>query len=260
MSRAIKDFILAITLFRRFFIFTAWSDIRMQYRRSTLGPWWITASMAVSVGVLSIVYSRLMHESLGPYVVYVGCGSAIWYLISTSISAGASVFNSESDYITQINIPISVYVLKLLTKNLITFGHSFIVCVAIILMFAPINWHTLLFIPGMLLLLMNLYWVILLIGMLGSRYRDIPPIINSVIQLLFLASPIAWNANKLGAHSKIVLLNPITYAMDIVREPLMGHSPMLLSWIVGIVCFVIGTTISFLLLNKYRTRIPYWVG
>lgn len=259
MKIAIKDFILAITQFRRFCFLSALTDIKNQYRRSTLGPWWITLSMVLFVTILSVVYSRLMHEQLGEYVTYVGCGYAVWYLISTSVTAGADVFNKEKDYITQINIPVSVYVLKLIAKNLIIFGHNFIVCVILILIFDPINLYTLLFIPGLLLLLANLYWVILLLGMLGSRYRDIPPIINSLIQVLFLASPIAWKADKLGEHSKIVLLNPITYAVDLVRAPLMGQSPMLMSWIVGIVLFIIGTGFTFILLNKYRTRIPYWV-
>ena len=80
----------------------------------------------------------------------------------------------------------------------------------------------------------------MLLGILGARYRDIPPIINSVIQVLFLASPIAWDAAKLGAHSKIVLLNPVTYALDLVRSPLLGHAPMGLSWLAGIGFFIVG--------------------
>ena len=259
MKIAIKDLMLALSKYRKFCFLYASTDIKNQYRRSTLGPWWITISMIVFVAILSVVYSRLMNENLGHYVTYIGCGYATWYLISTSITMGSSVFNQERDYITQINIPVSVYVLKLIIKNLIIFAHNFIVCVILILIFDPINLNTLLFFPGILLLLANLYWLVLLIAIIGARYRDIPPIISSLIQVLFLASPIAWKADKLGAHSKIVLLNPITYAIDLVRAPLMGQSPMLLSWIVGVSFLIIGTFFTFILLNKYRTRIPYWV-
>ena len=150
-----------------------------------------------------------MGEHFGSYLAYIGCGYAVWYMISSTIINSSDLFDTEKDYITQINIPISVYILKLLSRNLIIFGHNFIVCIALILVFNPINFYTLLFIPGLILLLINLYWVALVISMLGARYRDIPPIINSVIQVLFLASPIAWKADKLGPDSKIILLNQL---------------------------------------------------
>ena len=58
MTRALKDIVQAITKFPMFIIFTAWLDIRVRYRRSTLGPWWITLSMIIFTATLSIVYSR----------------------------------------------------------------------------------------------------------------------------------------------------------------------------------------------------------
>jgi ABC-type polysaccharide/polyol phosphate export permease len=261
MTRAFKDIIQAITKFPMFIIFTAWLDIRVRYRRSTLGPWWITLSMIIFTATLSIVYSRLMNEPLQKFIPYLGVGYAIWFMLSMSIIEGANVFERERAYVKQMNIPVSVYVLKLITRNLIIFLHNFVVAIALILFFKiPINTDTLLFIPGLILVLLNLYWVVMLLGILGARYRDIPPIINSLMQVLFLASPIAWDAAKLGAGSKIVLFNPVTYALDLVRSPLLGHAPMGLSWIVGIVVFVIGMCFTLALLNRYRTRIPYWVG
>ena len=116
MKIAIKDFVLTLTQFRRFCFLSALTDIKNQYRRSTLGPWWITLSMVLYVVILSVVYSRLMHEQLGEYVTYVGCGYAVWYLISTSISAGANVFNGEKDYITQINKTTGIINLIILIK------------------------------------------------------------------------------------------------------------------------------------------------
>tara|TARA_E500000178_G_C16962375_1_gene726674 strand:+ start:73 stop:888 length:816 start_codon:yes stop_codon:yes gene_type:complete len=257
---ALQDFILTLTQFRRFFIMTGVLDIKLQYRRSTLGPWWITLSMILFVSILSITYSKLVNVPIKTQLPLVACGYAVWYLISTSITSGANIFMQNQGYISQINIPVSVYIFRSITKNLVIFCHNFVVCIALILLFNPINLNTLLFIPGMLLLILNLYWVMLLLGMIGSRYRDIPPIITSLIQVIFLATPIAWPADKIGEYSKILIFNPFYYAIDLTRAPLMGEKPMLLSWGVGVGLFIIGTSITFILLNKYRTRIPYWVG
>src|ERR1700726_3197039 len=51
-----------------------WSDIRLRYRRSVLGPFWITLSMSVLIIVLGLVYSRIFHTDIRPYLPYLALG------------------------------------------------------------------------------------------------------------------------------------------------------------------------------------------
>ena len=38
-----------------------WQDVRRRYRRSIIGPFWLTISMGVLVAVLSILYGALLQ-------------------------------------------------------------------------------------------------------------------------------------------------------------------------------------------------------
>src|ERR1700733_9642855 len=62
--------------FRAWRIWTilGWDDIRQRYRRSVLGPFWITLSMGIFLLLLGVIYSRLFHMDLPTYLPYLSLG------------------------------------------------------------------------------------------------------------------------------------------------------------------------------------------
>src|SRR6266568_521897 len=69
-----------------------WLDIRQRYRRSMIGPFWITLSMAVMIGTLGVVYSSLFKQEISEFVPYLAAGFCIWFLISAMITEGTMLF------------------------------------------------------------------------------------------------------------------------------------------------------------------------
>src|SRR5258708_32822844 len=63
-----------------------WNDIRQRYRRSTLGPLWITLSMAVFIGVLGVIYSRIFHVEVDIYLPFLTAGYVTWGFIAQVIN------------------------------------------------------------------------------------------------------------------------------------------------------------------------------
>src|SRR5689334_17341702 len=55
-----------------------WNDIRQRYRRSVLGPFWITISMAVFITLLGVIYSHIFKIELQTYLPYLALGYIIW--------------------------------------------------------------------------------------------------------------------------------------------------------------------------------------
>ena len=45
-----------------------WLDIRLRYRGSVLGPFWLTLSTAVMVGALGVLYAKLFGMTLEDYL------------------------------------------------------------------------------------------------------------------------------------------------------------------------------------------------
>lgn len=43
--------------------------------------------------------------------------------------------------------------------------------------------------PALILLLLNDFWMVLLLGLLSARFRDIPLVVASVVQVMFFITP-----------------------------------------------------------------------
>ncbi len=240
--------------------YLAWNDIRFRYRRSVIGPWWITISMLISVVAIGVVYSRVLHQPLKTYLPYLVCGMTIWSFISANISESGEVFKLASNYIRQIKLPFIIYVLRQMLRNLIIFSHNLLVYVGVVVFFSlnP-GWHLLYIIPGFILVILCVTPGVLLLGMLSTRYRDIAQIITNLTTLLFFVSPITWQTSLLGTNSCILLFNPIYYLLDITRDPLLGQSPVWFSWWVVSAMAVVMWVLALWVFAKGRDHIAFWV-
>ena len=101
----------------------------------------------------------------------------------------------------------------------------------------------------------------MLVGILCTRYRDLPPIVANVMQIIFFMSPIMYKPITLPARlSFIVNLNPVFYLVEAVRAPLLGEvaesENILWSWPTFA---VIGWIVTFRFFKIVRSRVPYWV-
>ena len=128
------------------------------------------------------------------------------------------------------------------------------------LIFGVKNWESLLlFIPGLVIYVMNALWIAMVAGLLSARYRDLPQIIGALIQIAFYVTPIIYRPDALTRFSFIVEWNPLAYLVDIVRAPLTGTMPGALTWTVTVGMLVIGWPLALALTGRYLKRIPYWV-
>jgi len=242
-----------------------WQDIKQRYRRSVLGPFWITIATGTTAVAMGGLYSKLFHLELSVHLPYVALGLIVWNLINAAIIEGADVFISNEGLIKQLPTPISVHVYRLVWRQVILFGHNIIIYVVIAIIFPkPWSWADLSVLLALALIVLNCLWVSLCFGILATRYRDIGPLLLSVVQLLFFMTPIIWNADTLkqqGAERwlKIVELNPLLHYLDIVRAPLLGAQQELRHWVVVLVLTAIGWVLAAIAMRQYRARVAYWV-
>ena len=211
------------------------------------------------------LYSKLFHLKLSEHLPYVTLGLIIWGLISASILEGAEVFvaNEGSDQAAAhpaVRARLSNGVAPgaaVRTQHRDLRDHRDDLSEAMVVG-RPVGD------PGAGADMLNCIWASLVFGIVGTRFRDIAPLLNSVVQLLFFMTPIIWNAQTLAQQGasrwgKIVELNPLLHYLDIVRAPLLGAPQELRHWIVVIVLTVIGWILAAFAMRQYRSRVPYWV-
>ncbi len=251
---------------RELWLHLGWQDIRQRYRRSVLGPIWITISMAVTAIALGILYAGLFGNPLAEQLPYILVGFIVWTFVSGCISEGSEVFVANSGLITHLPAPISIHVYRLVWRQTLFFAHNLIVYAVMLVVFPqPLRWTDLSAFPAFGLLVLNGAWVALLIGIVSTRFRDLPPVTQSIVQLLFFLTPIVWIYEDLldnpnvAERARIVEFNPIFHFVEILRRPMLGMDQHVHNWVVVAAITVIGWTLTLLVMRRYRGRVAYWV-
>jgi len=237
-----------------------WNDIRQKYRRSMIGPFWITISMAIFILILGIVYSRIFHVGVSEYLPFLTVGYITWGFISQTTIESCTAFLEGERIIKQIRLPYAVYVLRVVCRNFIIFLHNAVVFVPVAIIFS-VNpgLHGLMVVPGLALLCLNLSWVALSLSILNSRFRDLQQIVTTFVQIMLFVTPIMWPLSTLGDSTYIAEINPLYHLIDIVRSPLLGQTPEISSWLVAIALMFPGSAVSMWLLRRASRRLVFWI-
>lgn len=235
-------------------------DIRQRYRRSRLGPFWLTLSLGVTVAALGFVYGSLFKQPLEDYLPYLAAGFVVWGLIAGLINDGTRSFTECEGLIRQLSAPLSIYVFRTVWTALLVFLHNIVVYFVVALLFTKSpGWAILLIIPALFLTLVNGIWFCLLLGLISARFRDVPQIVASIVQVMFFVTPILWTADMLPDRALLLEANPFYHAVELLRAPLLGETADLLSWVISIVLAIAGWLATLSLYSGYRWRIAYWV-
>jgi ABC-type polysaccharide/polyol phosphate export permease len=238
----------------------AMQDIKMRYRGSLLGPFWLTISMVIMVAAMGLIYARMFNMEINRYLPFLTAGLVIWSFVSTVIIEGCETFLSAHNIITQVRMPFSIHAWRTVYRNLIVLAHNMVIVPFVLVIFSvPIGWNIIFIVPALVILTINGIWVSILLGMISARYRDVPPIVMSFVQVIFFITPIFWPPEALGIWMQALPLNPLFAAIDVVRAPLLGGTPLEYSWTVLLIVTVVGCIGTFWLFVKFRPRIAYWI-
>jgi ABC-type polysaccharide/polyol phosphate export permease len=240
--------------------FLAWQDIKQRYRRSTLGPLWMTLTFGIQIFTMGFLSSFLFATQLSRALPYVCAGMLFWGLITQILSDGASLFVSSARYLTQIKSPLTLFLLQTVWRNILISAHNAAVYVAIAIFFFVIPGPSVVLWPvGFLLVVVCVSWMALLCAIISARYRDVPVMITNILAILFWLTPLVYFPEQLGQKRFIAEYNPFTHMIALVREPLMGGTPTLNDWAIVLAIAILGWIGTLLFFARYRARIVYWL-
>jgi ABC-type polysaccharide/polyol phosphate export permease len=238
----------------------AMQDIKLRYRGSMLGPFWITLSMAIMVGAMGVIYAKLFHQDIASYLPFLTIGIIIWSFIAGQINEGCQTFISAQGLIQTVALPFSVHAYRQVARNMIILAHNLVIFPPVMLYFhIPFTWRIAEVVPALILLAINSVWIAISFGIVSARFRDVPPIVQNFVTIAFFVTPIFWPPSQLGRWREIAELNPLFAAVDIVRSPIMGQAAASYSWDIMLVVTAIGWAATFLLFSRFYARIAYWV-
>ncbi len=258
LRSAREDFVAGLRL-HELWLFLGWRDVKKHYSRSILGPLWLTLSMGVMVAGLGVLYSQIFRQDISTYLPFLAIGFIMWGLIAGLINGACEIYSSAAASVRQVRMPLSVYIFQFVWRQVLTFLHNFVIYILVAIIFGIWPGMTgLLFLPALALLILNGVFAGMILGPLCARFRDIPLIIASVVQVVFFMSPILWSAHMLPDRAVLLSINPFYHLIEILRDPLLGNPALLQNWLACIGMTIVMGTVAVLFFARYRARIAYW--
>jgi len=235
-------------------------DIKLRYRGSVLGPFWLTLSSGLMIGMMGFLYSALFHRDLHDYFPFIALSIVLWNFLLALVTDACMCFISVESVIRSVRAPLMLYAIRVVLRNLLILAHN-VVVVVIVDLALQINpgWVGLLAIPALLLWLVVAVSTVVLLGALCARFRDIPPIVASLMQLAFFVSGVIWQPSQLKDFEWLLAFNPVFSLLEVLRAPLLGHVPSLAITASALIYSGIIITLASLLFARVRGRIAFWV-
>lgn len=240
-----------------------WQDVKQAYRRSALGPFWITISMAIQILTIGIVFGIIFKAELDSYLPFVATSTILWnYFYSLLVDSAQSFIYSEP-IIKQYKLPHTIYLARAAWKNIIILGHNLVLLPIIFVYFTKLPKLEIVYlIPGLLLTSLVLFQLGRLLALISVRYRDVPLIIQSTLNVVYFVTPVMWYPDLINNNSLahfLLGLNPFYHLLQIVRLPLLGESPTMENWLLSAGMLLVTSAATHKIYKKFESKIAYWV-
>jgi lipopolysaccharide transport system permease protein len=247
----------------RMWSYMAFADIRRRYRRTLIGPFWTTLSLAIFIFSMGILFSILWKTDIKTFLPYFSSGFVCWTFIATLITESCVTFTSVEGLMKQVALPYTTFAWLVVTRNFLIFLHQIIIYICIALIFhIPFTTSTLLIIPGFILIFASGSWLAISLGMLCARFRDIQQIVTSLLQISMFLTPIFWPVSQLGTSFKSYIIvngNPLYHFVSIIRQPLLGLAPSYISWTVVSAITILGWIFTLWMMSRNNKKLVFWL-
>ena len=245
----------------RVWTFLGWRDVANRYQRSFIGPLWLTITTAIFLAAIGVVYSRLFGQDVSTYLPYLASGVIAWLAFAALLTEMSTAFTSSIHFVLNLPGPKSVYLFRVLLRNMIVLAHNIPVWIVVVILFdVPTTATTLLVIPGLVISFGALFFTGAALAVVSAKVRDTPVILASVLQVLFFVTPVMWSPELLGDGSRFVLnLNPLVPLLDVVRQPLLGQVPSSETYLAATFALGASALIGVLAFVRYRRRLAFWL-
>ena len=195
------------------------------------------------------------------YLPFLALSQVLWGFLATLVAEACGAFTESEPVIRSVRMPFFLFAIRILVRNVLVLGHN--ICVIVVVFLALRMWPgatALLAIPALPVWIVDALALSLLLGGICARFRDIMPIVNSVMQIAFFVSPVIWKPEQLGT-SRASGCRSIrsTTCWKSSAPRCWGRPPSLLVWVGALVLQRLLCGLAWLFFLRARGRIAFWI-
>lgn len=212
--------------YRDLLVTLAERDVKLRYRQTVLGVFWVVAQPLLAAGIFSFVFGKVakLPSDGVPYFLFSFAGLLGWTAFGNTLTKASSSLVGNSQLISKVFFPRMILPLSTMFSTLIDFAVAF----AMMMVLLGVN-HVAV---GPRLLLLPLWMAMIVMLSLGAglyisalmvSYRDVQYVLPVFIQLLLYASPVAYSVTAVPDHLRLFYhLNPLSGLLEAFRWSLLG--------------------------------------
>ena len=237
-------------------------DLKVRYRRSSIGFLWTMLQPLLMMLVLQLVFSALFRFELPNYPVYALAGILFWNFFSQSIVASMNSLKGNAQLLQKLPVPKVVFPVATVISGVINLGFALVPLFGLLVVTGHPLRPALLFLP-IAVALASLFTLGagLLLSPLAVFFHDVVELIGVLLMLVMYLTPIFYPKEIVPEHLRwIVRFNPVRSILEVFRDPIyQGEIP---PWTHLSVC--VGIALAALALGAYvfrksSDRIPFYV-
>lgn len=231
-------------------IYQLWRrDFLMQYKKSFLGMGWLI--IAPIMGIVSWVFMNatgvLAPGDVGiPYPAYVLISTTIFGLFSGFFSATSGTLQATQGFISQVNFPHDVIIIKQGLQQMTGFVITFLISIIALFIFGVIPSWKIIFFPMMIIPIFCIAASMgIIVTVVTVVFPDIQRVVGFVVGLLLYVTPVIYSPKFDNEALQIIIkYNPLTYLIGNARDLIVYGTmeniiPYTISASVSIIIFMI---------------------
>ena len=235
MKNTLLDIVEAFKLWR-FWLILSKFDIIKKYKRSFLGPWWISISTLILILSISFIYSGLFGLDFKKYILSLSLNLMIWFLIRDCIVESCNSLIESKNFLSNEKFNLIIFTLRVMIRNCMIFSHNILIFVVIFFIYSDFK---------IIFFLISLFSFLLLLIFLLPICISLSPILFTKTILLELE----W----------IIIINPIALFLLSISEPInLGIVNIMYFQILFLYLFF-ANLILVIVYQKYKLNIKYWL-
>lgn len=259
LSEAVEDIVGGIKL-APLWSTLGWDQTVSRFRRTILGPFWLSANMFAIALAFSLVFGGLLGTDWRVTFALILSGVLTWSIVGGPLSECAGLFPTSSSMMMTHKLPLTFYVCLTMYRVCINFAAQLIalwVVLLILRMGSVPSWHL---IFGLPIVICTVSLMGLVIAFPAARYRDVQQLIGAALQVLFFITPIVWAPINMSRRQRLLAhYNPLAHLVALVREPLLGRAPHPADWSWSIGTLFVSFALAVIVLAAYRKRVIFWL-
>ena len=235
-------------------------DTQDRYRRSALGPIWMSFTLGISAGALGFLYAKILHQPMDKYLPFITATLFVWLFFVAVLNESTTAFVGGAAMIKNSAQPIAMHVSRVILRNFIVMLHTLPVLIIVLAIFKSLGHVDIInSLFGIVLLFANINWICLILAVMGARFRDMTYIVGYILQFLMFASPIFWSPAMIEKAGWYVNFNPVFHWIVVSRDPILGNPMPWASVNFCLVTAAVGSVMAILIFAYSRPRIAFWV-